>query len=195
MANPEIHPIEMDFGGVDPNKVGEQNTLEFATKPGRCHVGLVGAEFDTAKSVYIFKWEIFAHEDADQMGRVQWDRLNHPSPSHKDGGDFARQTLFAYAIALGLYTQSQLASMAAAKQKITLNFAGREGTQAFMVLRSEDYEGKTRIKTVAIYGVHDERAKSFPRNAGMLAKAGGPAPTATPTPAPSPAANPFAKKV
>lgn len=190
--------IDMDYGNIPPDKIGEQNAMEFVSEPGRCHAVLTEfAEFgDSKHGRHIAKWEIVAHEKPSELGKVFWDYLNHPSPSHKDGGDFARNVLFAYAIALGLTTQKELAELSAKNERPNLDFANTAGRQAFLVLRAETYEGQTRIKGNAIYAIGDERAKAFPKNAGILQRAGATSAPATspPQPAPAPAANPFAAK-
>lgn len=172
---------------------GEQQETQFVSKPGRCHAKLIGFDEygDSKNGRHIFKWEVVAHEESGESGKVVWDYCSHPSPTHKDGGKTATNILFGRAIALGLETAESLKSCRAEGRKPNLDFASAVGRTACLSLTSREWEGEKRINVGASFHLNDPRTKEYPKSAAFVAR-NQPAAPATPQQPASASANPFA---
>jgi len=165
----------IDLNNVnDPTKVGTGGRV----KPGRCHAAMTKFdEYGEPKSgCHIANWEILAHDDPSQVGKVFKDFLGDPANvTSEKSAAYAVERILLYCYVLGVTTPEAMDAAKKGGEVPSLDLASANSRQAFLNLTEEEYNGKinTRISNAGfdIFGLNSPSAKDFPRNAAMTARA------------------------
>lgn len=161
--------------------------------PGKYHAVVIRLEEDGGKKgEMVVDYEILAGTTKDQEGKVHRDYFQKTAK--------AMGRIHQLAMACGMVTAEQLKDMKARGQSPVYEFERDAiGKHIHVDLYSDEYNGQTRTKCgFGIYHISDPKcSKGWPKNTGMLAKAGiavaAPPANATPqnqTAAPATAASP-----
>lgn len=137
---------------------------------GRYHVMLVKCDEDGGeKGEMICDFEVLAGTTQNQDG------LKHREYFQKTIKAMGR--IHSLAIALGMITADELKAMQARGQSPNYDFESKadksNGAQLCIGLEEEEYNGKVRVKAnFNLFHLTNPKVADWPKNAGMLAKAG-----------------------
>ena len=134
--------------------------------PGRYHVAVVKVDEDGGTDgSMIVDFEVLAGTVPGQEGKSQREYFQKTKA--------AMGRIHGLAVALGMVTKEQLMQAKATGANLLYEFENQVGKQLHLDLQESTYNGKTRVKAdFRIYKIDDPKCANWPRNAGMLAKAG-----------------------
>ena len=203
------------MSSVDPNATADTLDLSGFDSPdalkgydypkaGRYHfvVSSVDETREKANGIRV-ELQVLAGDHVTEAGKTFFEKLQDPSPDHKDGGTFCRKRLAAFALATGLITPAQLGQgnvqivwQQAVSRQLVAEVRNYKRTYNDRQTGEEKIAEGTEIDGLKMYMVNAQEVADVPKNTEFAATVGQavpptqpaatgqPAVTTQPTPAP-----------
>lgn len=154
-------------------------------EPGWYHFAVVDNARNKDNNAMLVTVEVLAGNVADQQGRRLQSFFNDPSPTHKDGGTFAKALRTKLLLALGIITPDLLGKRASIDWAKTV---GRQFIGLVALEKGKDDKDYPKLQQGEMYRVDDPTMAHVPKDQAALSLISG----MTPAPASQPAAQPAA---